>query len=577
MAAPLPALTDEAHRRWRRGALLLAVVAVVTLSAGIGLRDPWPADEPRFALVARDMVRSGDWLFPRRNGELYADKPPLSMWLIALAYRGTGSLRLAFLLPSLLAGLGTLALVVDLARRLWSPRIGLHAGWALLGTWMFCWQSRDAQIDALLVGWTTLGFYGLCRHLLLGPAWGWYAIAALAMGAGVISKGVGFLPLLALAPWGALVAWRGWARLPPQRPEARWLLGLLILAPIAAWVVPLLLAVGDHADLRRYRDEILLHQTATRYASAWHHLKPWWFYLAQAPALWAPLALLLPWAVPAWWRRLRRGDPRCWLPLGFIVLVLAFFSGSPGKRGVYLYPTVPALALALAPLLPGLLRRREVRWILAACGVAAAVACLAVAPWWQDALVAALPAKARARLLGEGLDLHALGGVAVAIAVATIAWLAWGRLRRAAPAALGWWCCAWIILGWGAWPVLNGARYPAALMARAQDLAGAGGELGLVEMREQYVLAAPRGLTTFGYERPDRVAELRDALAWQAAAPRRFLLVRSGMLAYGAIAPAQAVELGRAHGSQWLLVPRAAVVGEPRAPAKAPAPASDDE
>ena len=85
--------------------ILLALLVLV--ASGIGLRDPWPADEPRFAAVARDMVASGDWLFPRVGGDLYQDKPPLFMWLIAAALSVTGSLRLAFLLPSLLAAGGT--------------------------------------------------------------------------------------------------------------------------------------------------------------------------------------------------------------------------------------------------------------------------------------------------------------------------------------------------------------------------------------------------------------------------------------------------------------------------------------
>ncbi len=53
------------------------------MATGLGLRDPWPADEPRFALVAQDMLRSGDWMIPRVGGDLYADKPPVFFWLMA--------------------------------------------------------------------------------------------------------------------------------------------------------------------------------------------------------------------------------------------------------------------------------------------------------------------------------------------------------------------------------------------------------------------------------------------------------------------------------------------------------------
>ncbi|WP_414673491.1 ArnT family glycosyltransferase, partial [Marinobacter sp. UBA2498] len=51
--------------------LLLLAFAAVVIFTGIGLRSPWPADEPRFAEVAREMVASGQWLIPMRGGEFY--------------------------------------------------------------------------------------------------------------------------------------------------------------------------------------------------------------------------------------------------------------------------------------------------------------------------------------------------------------------------------------------------------------------------------------------------------------------------------------------------------------------------
>ena len=101
----------------RRHFWLLMLVALLVLGAGLGLRDPRPSDEPRFALVAKQMVESGDWLFPRRGIDLYSDKPPLLFWLQAFAYSLIGNWRIAFLLPSLLAALGTIALTYDLGRR----------------------------------------------------------------------------------------------------------------------------------------------------------------------------------------------------------------------------------------------------------------------------------------------------------------------------------------------------------------------------------------------------------------------------------------------------------------------------
>ena len=180
---------------------------LLVLAAGIGLRDPWPADEPRFALIARDMVESGNWLLPHIGGVLYPDKPPLFFWLVAALYVLTGSVRVAILMPGILAGLGVLLLVTDLGRRLWGPKTGILCGATLLAILQFPLQMKMGQIDGLLCFWTTLGLYGFARHLLLGPDWRWWAIGGVAAGLGVITKGVGMLPYLVFVPY--LAALRG--------------------------------------------------------------------------------------------------------------------------------------------------------------------------------------------------------------------------------------------------------------------------------------------------------------------------------------------------------------------------------
>ncbi len=84
--------------------------------------------------------------------------------------------------------------------------------------------------------------YGLLRHLLLGPSWRWYTIGWAAAGLGVITKGVGFLPLLVLIPFAMLRDPRWQPRKAPGG-GARWLLGpLAFLAAVSIWLVPMLLA-----------------------------------------------------------------------------------------------------------------------------------------------------------------------------------------------------------------------------------------------------------------------------------------------------------------------------------------------
>ncbi len=548
-------LTSSAGRRDRWTGVVLFTVALVVLSAGYGLRDPWPPDEPRYALVAKEMADSGQWLFPTRGGHLYADKPPLFFWTIAAVYRLTGDMRLSFLLPSLLASLLTLGLVYDLARRLWTRRVGWYAAAALLVSVQFALQARLAQIDALLTFWVTLGLYGLLRHLLLGPAWGWYRAAFAAMGLGIITKGVGFLPLFAFLPWA-------WIRRRGGRPAPRlggtgwqWASGpLLLLAAVGIWLAPMLIAVATSADpaLQAYRDEILFRQTGERYVAAWHHHKPWWYYVgAVIPVFWLPLTLLLPWAVPAWWRRLRRADARQWILLGWVVLVVFFFSLSPGKRGVYMLPALPAFALALSPLLPGLLRRPGVHrlafavLVLLTVGLGGAALWLAVGP---DPVPPGTPS----------LPYPAFVPVMLAAALG-LAW-AWRGPTGGASSLAGFLLSFWLALGWVGYPVLDPIRSAAPFMAEVGRRIGPGAELGLLWWKEQLVLLADRPVQAFEYRGRPREAVLAEALRWLDGAPGRWLLLPREQL-QPCFDPGRAIDLGTRHRVRWALVDRRARSG----------------
>lgn len=538
--------------------LLLVSAAVLLTGAGLGLRDPWPADEPRFALIARDMVHSGQWLIPRIGGELYADKPPLFMWLTAALYRVTGEMRISFLLPSFLAGLGMLAAVHDLAARLWNRRVALAAGLLLLATLQFTLQARTAQLDALLALWSTLGLYGMLRHLLLGPDWRWYAAGGFAMGLGVITKGVGFLPLLVMLPW----AWLHW-RHPDAVPRiggswGQWLLApAAMLVPIACWLVPMMLAVLSSGDpaLAAYRDELLFRQTVTRYADTWTHLRPAWYFIAEViPWAWFPVTLALPWLLPAWQRRLARLDARYWLLLGFVVCVVAFFSFSPGKRGVYILPALPALVLAAAPLAAGVCRRPAFRALcvgaLALLGLGAEAVAATIA-WGSEtgAHITRLGYSPGASAVIAGL----LGLVALALAVA-------GRVTRREPAALALLLATgWLMLGWIGYPVLNGARSAAGMMADVTQIAPYPGPLAMVGWKEQFLLQIDRPVVHFGYRR-EPAAELRDAVAWLATVPEGRLLIAVGQMA-PCLDPERARRVAFRHGSEWMLAGPEAMTG----------------
>ncbi|MFC5582002.1 ArnT family glycosyltransferase [Rhodanobacter terrae] len=549
---------SHAHPLWLRDArwelLLFGVFALLLLGLGIGLRDPWPSDEPRFALVARLMVEHGQWLFPHRGHELYPDKPPVFMWLQALAYMITGQWRVAFLLPSLAAALTVLALVYDLARRLWNHRSALLAAATLLLTIHFTYQMRNAQIDPLLLGWITLANYGLLRHLLLGPSWRWFAAGCFFAGVGVATKGVGVLALLMLIPY--VVARRNhWQPLALPNGGWRWAGGLaLFLLPILGWLLPMLLVAHADGDPQHaaYVQNILFGQTVHRYATPPGHIHSPFYFLGIVVVDWLPLSLLLPWALPAWWRRLKRRDARFLLPLGWIVLLLLFFSFSPGKRDVYILPALPMAALALAPLLPGLLRRRGVRLAVFAltlllAGTMSVAAALAIHrhPAW-------------AGKIEQGLDPQ-IWWVLLSTGAAGLVVVAFTRVRRA---PLGWLLFGGVLWGlYGLWgyPMLNGDRSARNVMLHARAIAGPDATIGLLAWKEQNLLMAQGPVTEFGFLKP-WPQQYAEAIAWQRQDPARRWIFSLDDAMGQCVDRHRAIHVGHANRREWWLFKADAVI-----------------
>ena len=296
-------------RTWPKQ-LWLALFVVLVLFSGWGQRAPWPADEPRFALVAQTMVERDDYFFGHRGIEIYPDKPPMMMWLQAASYFVLGDWNLAFLLPSLLAGLLTLYLVFDLGRRLFGSKAALLSTLSLLLSVQFCYQFKRAQIDPLLVAMVTASVYAVLRYLLLGGSKRWLYLGAFLAGLGVITKGVGVIALLVFIPFALLRRWPGakatqnWRAkaLAPMSLSSSLLVVLCFLLAIALWLVPLLLHVWLEPTPERlaYLQNILFKQTAQRFANAWHHHQGPLYFPGVIASTWLPLVLVLPWAVKSW-------------------------------------------------------------------------------------------------------------------------------------------------------------------------------------------------------------------------------------------------------------------------------------
>jgi 4-amino-4-deoxy-L-arabinose transferase-like glycosyltransferase len=275
--------------------------------------------------------------------------------------------------------------------------------------------------------------------------------------------------------------------------------------------------------------------------------------------MWVPAFLLVPWAIPAWWRRLRRHDPRYLLLLGWWLLIVLFFSIPHGKRDVYILPALPMFCLALAPLLPGLLRRRDVQWVLGGFAVLLTVALLGIGV----AMLGGEPSFERKLILERGIDTSvtaALGWVGIALGSWGVVSLVFSGARRFHLAVVSLLAMAWVAYGLVGYPLFNDSSSARGLMYQVGQRIGPDAELGLVGWKEQNLLMSDRPVRTFGFKRRWYL-QLQDGRAWQAQAPeRRWLLVQQAAL-LACVDRAQAERVGVANRRGWWLVPARAFAG----------------
>ena len=330
-------------RRVPQASLLLALAGCVLFSAvlafaALGTRPLVSPGESRYALIAREMVESGDWIQPRLNRVRYYEKPPLLYWCVAIAYRLFGQNEMASRLPSAAAYVATVAVTFFLAREL------LGGSAAPLAALIFATSpgpflsGRSLSTDTLFVLWLTVSLLGLAlatksHRRLLGPLlfWGGLSLAGLTKGfVGLV------FPLGTAAICSFIVG---------PKPLARDLRPPLGTAIVALVLVPwhLLLSARD-ADFLRYYvvNEHVLRFFNTREPIDYVSLSVSGFWLATI--LWfLPWSLFLPAALGTADLRSRLS-----IPLAWSAWVLLFFTVSAARLEHYSLPMFPALAVVIA-------------------------------------------------------------------------------------------------------------------------------------------------------------------------------------------------------------------------------------
>lgn len=338
-------------------ALLAAAACALLVLPPLGQRILAASDEARFPLLARDMIRDGDWFTAQVRGRLYRNKPPLYPWAIALASWPGGAVTEATAqLPVALAAVAAASFTALLAARLFGPRAGLGAGLVLISTNGFFLHAQTLLPDMPMVACMTAATYAFWAAMDGGgpPRRAPLAAFHAALALGLFAKGpAGLLPILPAAAWLWTVArWRGLARLWSPAGAA------LFVAITLAWLAPYLSRGAGSYAASVVRDDWL-----------------GWYWGIPSPRDKADQVIdalvgLLPWTGPA-----------------LLAAALAWRErAEPGVRYALLVAAVPTIAILLG-------QNTRVRYLLPLYPAAAILV-----GWWAERLTR--PASRAARVIG---------------------------------------------------------------------------------------------------------------------------------------------------------------------------------
>ena len=324
--------------------IALWITAIILLFAGNGSLLITDSVESNYALTAKEMVLSGDWLSPQIYGHYWYDKPVFFYWLTALGFKLFGFTEFGARFFPAVFGLGALGLAIWGGRKLGGERAGFCSGLVLLSSVEFFLISKSIITDAVLFFFfsaTLLFFYlGYCQ----GKKHYWYAMYAAAALA-VLTKG----PIGVLLPGLIIVLFLLWQRDYRVLGRMHLVSGTLLFAVIAVpWYAAMYMLHGSdfintffgvHNFLRATvsehpRDNVIYYYTAVNLLA----LFPW--------------SGLVPWAVYRWWQQ---GHYKIEREQGFLILwaavVFFFFQNMATKYITYTYPLLFPMSLLLGKML----------------------------------------------------------------------------------------------------------------------------------------------------------------------------------------------------------------------------------
>jgi|694.fasta_scaffold14444_9 4-amino-4-deoxy-L-arabinose transferase-like glycosyltransferase len=396
-----------------RDILILLVLCVLVFWAGlgrIGLIDP---DEPFYAVTAREMVESNDWLTPKIFGEPQFEKPIFYYWCVAASFKVFRISEWAGRVPSALPATLLVFLTYWFVTRVFNRRAGLLAGIVLGSGLEYAIMSRLMLTDislALFIG-GALFFYWLAVDDEKNRA-RWLILHFVFGGLAMLTKGpLGLIVSLLAAGAFSFVT----KRPHPYRGRAAWIGIALYLAIGLPWYVIMTVKHGWG-----FLHHFIVHENIGRFFRAEHSAHRHFYYyfgiLVGGSLPWIP-ALVMACSRAA---RGIRHDPRLVFLWSWLLTSFVFLTCAQSKLPSYFFFVFVPVAVLIGVVLDDLLQKgfrntKERVVVLALAVLQIGLGC--AAPFVKQSQPFQGPALVFAGLLAVGLVVLWFGRFAVWIGI----------------------------------------------------------------------------------------------------------------------------------------------------------------
>lgn len=316
--------------------------------------------ESNYAVTAKEMVLSGDWISPQIYGHYWYDKPIFYYWELALSYTLFGFNEMASRLPSALLGSASVLFTYWFARRVYSEKIGWLSA-IILGTSVECWLLSKAIITdttlflfmSMAIAFFYMGYTENRKYYYLC-----YTAAAFA----VLTKG----PIGLLLPGLAALLFLAYNKDLAEMKRVHLFSGLLLFTAIAgAWYGLMCCLHGSDFLLNFLGVHNFLRATVSEHPTK----NKWYFYLIIYFIGFAPWSFIIPYSLFKKWKRkeldLRNSSNATQLLFIYFAVVNIFFELIATKYTTYTFPGLFSLAILTA------LLYRDLTWRFERIGCAA--------------------------------------------------------------------------------------------------------------------------------------------------------------------------------------------------------------